>query len=168
MGNRQLVQYIVENQDRFYRLAYSYVKNSDDALDIVQESIAKALASRGEIKYVKTWFYRIVVNTAITFLNRSQRIVDIGEAVQGPQAKSQLVQTDSYRDSDLQAALDALPVKYREVVVLRFFEDLTLAEISVVLGINENTVKTRLYTALDKLRLSNELSDGPQMEDRRA
>lgn len=154
MNKRQLTDYIVQNQERFYRLAYSYVKNPDDALDIVQEAIAKALAYRSEVKYIKTWFYRIVVNTAITYLNRSARVVEISSAWQEQQAAP-----DVYADTDLRAALDALPVKYREVVVLRFFEDLTLSEISLVLGVNENTVKTRLYTALDKLRLSEMLSD---------
>lgn len=164
MNKRQLTDYIVQNQERFYRLAYSYVKNPDDALDIVQEAIAKALAHRAEVKYVKTWFYRIVVNTAITFLNRSARVVEIGTAAQQQQAAP-----DEYADPDLRDALGALPVKYREVVVLRFFEDLTLPEISLVLGVNENTVKTRLYTALDKLRLSEALSEcAEERQTRRA
>ena len=105
MNKRQLTDYIVQNQERFYRLAYSYVKNSDDALDIVQEAITKALAYRSEVKYIKTWFYRIVVNTAITYLNRSARVVEISSAWQEQQAAP-----DVYTDTDLRAALDALPV----------------------------------------------------------
>ncbi|MET0958889.1 MAG: sigma factor, partial [Psychrobacillus psychrotolerans] len=63
----QLVEnYIVENQNAHYRLAYSYVKNKESALDIIQESIMKALNSIDsleQIQYLKTWFYRILINT---------------------------------------------------------------------------------------------------------
>ena len=64
--NRQLlVDYITAGQADFYRLAYSYVKNRDAALDVVQESIVKALTkidSLREPAYLRTWFYRILLN----------------------------------------------------------------------------------------------------------
>ena len=59
---QQLSDYIVAHQEEFYRLAYSYVKNRDAALDVVQESIVKALAKSDTLRrpeYLKTWFYRI-------------------------------------------------------------------------------------------------------------
>ena len=58
--------FIVENREAHYRLAYSYVRNKENALDIVQDAILKALSSIDrleEIAYLKTWFYRIIVNT---------------------------------------------------------------------------------------------------------
>jgi len=60
----QIAEYAVKHKENFYRLAYSYVKNADDALDIVQESVYKAISSMDSLKnpdYLKTWFYRIVV-----------------------------------------------------------------------------------------------------------
>ena len=58
-----------------YRLAYSYVKNADDALDILQESIYKAISSIESLKdssYIKTWFYKIIVNTSLDFLEKER------------------------------------------------------------------------------------------------
>jgi len=72
----QISEHVIEFKDRYYRLAYSYVKNSDDALDIVQESIYKAFASLDSLKspsYIKTWFYKIIVNTSIDFLRKKRK-----------------------------------------------------------------------------------------------
>ena len=61
----ELEQYITENQESFYRVAYTYVKDRDAALDVVQNAVLKALThweSLREPSYLKTWFYRILVN----------------------------------------------------------------------------------------------------------
>lgn len=63
---------------------------------------------------------------------------------------------DNYKDLDLQKALDNLPPNYRSIIVLRYFEDLKIEEIADILELNVNTVKTRLYSALKKLRLNME------------
>jgi RNA polymerase sigma-70 factor (ECF subfamily) len=63
-------------------------------------------------------------------------------------------EADRYEDFDLKNALDQLPEKYRIVIVLRFFEDLKIEEIAEVLDENANTIKTRLYTSLNRLRLT--------------
>lgn len=72
----RIVDYIVENQDKFYRLAYSYVHNKEDALDIVQSAVLKALdhyqALRDE-NAVRTWFYRILVNESIGLIKQRKR-----------------------------------------------------------------------------------------------
>ena len=60
---------------------------------------------------------------------------------------------DIYQDVDLRQALDALPQEVRTVIVLRYFEDLTLEQIADVQEENVNTVKSRLYRGLKKMRL---------------
>ena len=73
---RKLVAYIVENQGKFYRLAFSYVKNQEDALDVVQSAVCKALEHYGELKNeaaLKTWFYRIVLHESIILYNKRKR-----------------------------------------------------------------------------------------------
>ena len=65
------VAYILENQEKFYRLAYSYVQDRDSALDVVQNSICQALEKCWGLRNpaaMKTWFYRIVVNEALQYL----------------------------------------------------------------------------------------------------
>lgn len=71
-----LVTCITDHKQDFYRLAFSYVKNQDDALDIVQESIKKALSSVETVRNpetIKSWFYKILVRTAIDFLRKQKK-----------------------------------------------------------------------------------------------
>ena len=78
---QQLSDYIVAHQEEFYRLAYSYVKNRDAALDVVQESIVKALAKSDTLRrpeYLKTWFYRILLNESMNHHRRAKRLVPPG------------------------------------------------------------------------------------------
>ncbi|WP_339253334.1 RNA polymerase sigma factor [Sporosarcina sp. FSL W8-0480] len=146
-------KFIIENQQAYYRLAFSYVKNKENALDIVQESILKALRSidrLDEEKYMKTWFYRIIVNTAIDFIRKHQRMFIMDDEILESHLPSL---EDDVTDFDLQEAVDHLPPTYKTIIILRFFEDLKIDEIADITGDNVNTVKTRLYAALRKLRV---------------
>lgn len=148
-----IVQYVQENKEAMYRLAYSYVKNESDALDVVQESIYKALASLEHLRepnYIKTWMYRIVVNTSVDYLRKNRKYVYDDNLMLDEG------QYDAYEDTDLREALDQLEEPYKSIVKLRYFEDLKINEIAQVLEQNENTIKTRLYKALKKLRIQIE------------
>lgn len=147
---------VIKNKENYYRLAYSYVKNVDDALDIVQESIYKAISSIDSLKnpkYIKTWLYRIVVNTSLDFLRKHKR-VDVVE--QEILEKCISGDEDDYENIDLHRALDELSPNYRTIIALRYFEDLKIEEVADVLNENVNTVKTRLYRALKMLRVKME------------
>nr|WP_303873434.1 sigma-70 family RNA polymerase sigma factor [Tepidanaerobacter acetatoxydans] len=149
----QIAEHVIEFKDRYYRLAYSYVRNADDALDIIQESIYKAFSSLDSLKnpsYIKTWFYRIVVNTSLDFLRKRKKEIVVSEVFLSANDESEY---DSYEDFDLKAALDDLPPNYRSIIILRYFEDLKLQEIAEILNENVNTVKTRLYAGHKKLRI---------------
>lgn len=152
------VDFIRTNKERFYLLAYSYTKNEQDALDVVQDSIHKALHSLGTLKdeqQIKSWFYKIVVRTAIDFLRKHKRLQVMEDdklAFFSPQ------QIDKYENIDLEVALEELPTNYREVIILRYFEDLKIEDVAHVLNTNISTVKSRLYKALKLLRV--QLQDG--------
>lgn len=151
---KQFEDYVVEYREPIYRLAFSYVKNREDALDIVQDAIYKGFLSLSSLKdpnAIKTWFYRIVVNTALDFIKKRKREVTIGDEDILCSIESNYV--DHYMDIDLDNALKALPDTYRTIIILRFFEDLKISEIAKILGINENTIKTRLYRGLDLLKI---------------
>lgn len=153
----QIAEYAIKYKENHYRLAYSYVKNADDALDIVQESIYKAISSVDSLKnpnHIKTWFYRIVVNTSLDFLRKHGKVSVVeNEILENLDAGT----IDEYENFDLQRALENLPERYRTVVILRFFENLKLEEVAEILNENINTVKTRLYKSLKILRV--ELND---------
>lgn len=150
---RQLEKYVIENKEKHYRIAYSYVKNADDALDIVQESIIKAMISLDNLKnrqYMKTWFYRILINCSLDFIRKQKKVITVDNEILCSYANEF---NDTYDDIDLHKALDELPDIYRSIIILRFFEDLKIEEIAEILNENVNTVKTRLYKSLDKLRI---------------
>ena len=145
--------FIIENREAHYRLAYSYVKNKETALDIVQDAIVKALNSidkLDEMAYLKTWFYRIVVKTAIDFIRKHQRISIMEDEILDLHLPKSV---DQMTDMDLQDAIDQLPPTYKTLIILRFFEDLKIDEIAEITGLNVNTTKTRLYRALKILRI---------------
>ncbi|AVX18331.1 MULTISPECIES: RNA polymerase sigma factor [Bacillus] len=148
-----LVTCITERKEDFYRLAYSYVKNKDDALDIVQESIQKALTSVESVKnpdVIKSWFYKILVRTAIDFLRKQKKLKVMDDETIEFLSRGK---EDHYKDTDLHETLDDLPHQYKTIIILRFFEDLKLEEIADITGENINTVKTRLYRGLKLMRI---------------
>ena len=152
---KQLTDYLVTDQARFYRLAYSYLKDREEALDAVQTAVCRALEKQHELKdseALRAWFYHILVNVCMDVLRRRKRVMLVP-----PEA----LDTGSYEDpmpSDwtLAQRVDALPPEVGTIIKLRFYEDLSLKEISTVTGCNLNTVKTRLYAGLKKLRVSME------------
>ena len=164
--NRQLlVDYITAGQADFYRLAYSYVKNRDAALDVVQESIVKALTkidSLREPAYLRTWFYRILLNESMNYFRRNQRLLSLEDAVWDRGTED----PDPAERLDLHAAIEALSDAEQAVVRLRFFEDLKLEDIADILGDNLNTVKARLYRSLKKLRLNLEAEHYKDVADK--
>ena len=151
-STRQLLaEHIVSGQADFYRLAYSYVKNRDAALDVVQESIVKALTkveSLREPAYLKTWFYRILLNESMNYFRSSKRVLPYDESLPDRAEPP----PDPAERLDLYDAIDRLGEKEKAVIRLRFFEDLKLEEIARVTNTNLNTVKSRLYKGLSRLR----------------
>ena len=148
-----LVSCITEHKESTYRLAYSYVHNKEDALDIVQEAIQKAFISLNTLHKpasMKSWYFRIVVTTALDFLRKRSRVQPVDDEVL---LTLGLESEDHYHNLDLEQALEKLPFKYKSVIMLRYFEDLKIEEIADILGENVNTIKTRLYQALKLLRV---------------
>lgn len=157
-----LTRYITEHKESIYRLAYSYVKNKEDALDIVQDAVYKAITNIDKLnnpESIKSWFYRIVVNTALDFIRKNKRIYVMDHQMIEPLVPSA---EDVYIDFDLNESLDHLPIKYRSVIILRYFEDMKIDEVADVLGENVNTIKTRLYQALQllQIKLKDETLEG--------
>lgn len=161
MRREEFERYITENQERFYRLSFSYTHNPDAALDIVQEAVLKGIAKFSTLRnpqYMQTWFYRILVNECVSWYRRHGKVLPMETSVleergpgtmEDPQAAQAAVM-------DLRHALKALDPKLRAVVELRFFEDMKLEEIAAIMHMNLSTVKSRLYKALKLLRLDLE------------
>lgn len=151
---KKIEEILLANYDRYYRLAYSYVHNNEDAGDIVQNGAYKAIKNSHTLKqveYVATWVYRIMLNEIFRFCKEEKGKVISLEEVQIEQGKE-----DVYEDFDLQSALDSLSKEDKAVVELRYFEDRKLDEIAEILDENVSTIKSRLYRSMKKLRVKLE------------
>jgi RNA polymerase sigma-70 factor (ECF subfamily) len=156
MTNKQLFEiYIHQNKNSIYRFAYTYTKNQEEAEDVVNESVLKALKSINSLRnpeHMRVWFYRIVVNTALSNIKKNRKIMYIDptdmEDIQD--------QGDDFSNISFEQMIETLEPKYKSIVVLRFFEGMPLEDIARILDENLNTVKTRLYKALKILRIEME------------
>lgn len=153
---------LTDNYEKYYRLAYSYMRNEDDALDVVQESAYRAIRDCGKAKnkdYLSTWIYRIVVNTALDLLRKKKKETLTEELPEIPVE-------DQYQETELRTILNQLDHKSKTIIILRYFEDLKLEDIADILGDNLNTVKARLYRSLKKLRLNLEAEHYKDVADK--
>lgn len=158
-GNAESFGDLVRHYERFvFNIAFSYMTNYDDAFDVAQDSFVKAwqrLSSFKGVSAFSTWLYRITVNTAKDALserNRREKDSEIDERIpselETPEEK--MLREESARQ--LKKALDTLDPDMREILVLREFEEMSYAEISRCLNIEEGTVKSRLSRARERLR----------------
>lgn len=140
---------LVKNYEKYYRMAYSYVFREQDAMDIVQEGAYRAILKSDLLKqpeYVDTWICKIMINEALRFIKKNKLAsVDMEDLPEQGQE-------DQVEDIDLQRALDKLDEQERTIVVLRYFEEEKIDTIGKVMELNVNTVKSRLYRAMDKLK----------------
>ena len=143
-----------------YRTAFVYVKNQSDALDVVQETAYRSFKSIKDLKdpkYFKTWLIRIAISCAIDLLRKQKNVVQMKPEY------VEFISDDVNEDIDLEMTVRDLIERLNEdeksVIILRFYEGLTIKEISEELDIPLGTAKTILYRAIDKLR-KNMKGDG--------
>ncbi|MDN4494673.1 sigma-70 family RNA polymerase sigma factor [Ureibacillus aquaedulcis] len=153
--------------EKVYLLAYSFVKDRGIAEDISQEVFLKAYKYidnyRGEAS-LKSWIYRITVNASLDFLKKKsikQLLLEnsfFENFRRTESAESSYLEAD--RNEHLLQIILTLPMKYRTVIVLHYFYDLNINELSSILELKTNTVKTRLSRARDMLRRKIEARKG--------
>lgn len=133
-----LINYIKENEDKFYRIAFSYSENEEAALDIVQESIVKSLNHINKLKneeYVKTWFYRILINECLQYIKKNKRII----TYESQEIENKIEWNDdiSINGIDMYKYIQRLNKKLRTVIILRYFEDMKIEEIAKIFTVKE-------------------------------
>lgn len=151
--DQSLESFLIDNQARFYRLAYSYLKHPEDAMDAVQTAVCRAVERQGSLRNpaaLRSWFYHILVNTCLDALRQRGRTLPLSEWEEAGR------EDPPPEDESLLRQIGELPEPVSTVIKLRFFEELTLKEIAAATGTNVNTVKTRLYAGLKKLRIAME------------
>ena len=118
-----LIDYVKKNQEKLYRIAFSYSKNEETALDIVQEAITRALKNINKLKneeYVKTWFYRILINECLQYIKKNKRII----TCELQEIENKIVWNDniSIDGIDVYKYVQTLNEKLKTVIILRFFK----------------------------------------------
>lgn len=154
MGNaaNEITEYILDNQQKLYRVAYYYAKDKDRALDIVQDTVCKVFEKQHTLRNkgaIKTWVYRILINECMNSLRKLKKEYPMGY----DELPEEVYMERAYeKEEGIFKYVEALPEGIREVVSLRYYEDLSLKEIAEITDTNLSTVKTRLYTGLKKLK----------------
>jgi len=150
-GDRDaFIRLIREIENSLYNTAISMLRKEEDVADAIQETILKAYKSMHTLRepqYFKTWMFRILINECNTLLSRRSRSTSYAEV---PLSR-QLEPFSPYDEVDMREAVDQLEESKRIVIVLHYFEDLSLCQVADALGLSESAVKMRLTRARKEL-----------------
>ena len=159
-GDREAFGELVEQyRDNVYRLAYRMCGNAYDADEAAQEAFVAAWRAlpnfRGDAKF-STWLYRLTTNAAIDVMRREKRHQTVGdgemiEVADDADSPQETVERTEQQEA-VQKALATLSEEYREVLLLRYMEELDYAEIAEVLQLPSGTVKSRINRAKAALK----------------
>ncbi|WP_456279390.1 sigma-70 family RNA polymerase sigma factor [Bacillus sp. AK128] len=142
-----------QKKTELYRMAFIYVQNENDAIEIYQQTIIRAfegLPKLNEPKYFSTWITRILINCCKTYIAKRKKM-DLVDPT-----SFETMNTISYSNIeehlDLWSALYQLDEKYKTVLLLRFYQDYSITQIASILQYPEGTVKTYIRRGLQALR----------------
>ena len=151
--NHELERLVLQYQQSLLRTCFLYLRDRTLAEDAVQETFLKAYRSlasfRGECSE-KTWLMKIAMNTCCD-LRRAHRLRSI-DPRRIPELLPQAAEPFAPAEEELVTQVIQLPRKLREVILLYYYQDMTVTEIAVSLGISQSSVSGRLKRARGKLR----------------
>ena len=148
MDENALLQLLKQNEEKLYRIAYSYLRNEQDALDAYQELTYRALKNLNKVKeptYIGTWLVRVLINICLDMKKKQNNIV-LSDNI----TNQETVDHHSFEINDVIAQL---PPAEQELIYLKYFKDLKNKEIALHQNIPEGTVKSRLHATLKRLRI---------------
>ena len=168
LGNTKVFSRLIDNYKNIvYNLAYRMSNNSQEAEDISQEAFLRAFQSLARFNpsyKFSTWLHQITLNIIRDRLKKKElNYVSLDTPIETDDSEfypqpadltnnpEQIIAQKENRQA-IQQALHSLPLKYREVLVLRHLQDLSYIEIANILELPAGTVKIRLYRAREQLR----------------
>ncbi|WP_203248243.1 sigma-70 family RNA polymerase sigma factor [Sporosarcina beigongshangi] len=151
-NDKAFLKLLQQYEADIYRTAFLYVKNENDASDVVQEVAYRSFKNIHTLKnpeYFKTWLIKITITCAINVLQKSKKVVPLR-----PESEEFIGSHDEDISLSLtiQNLLNTLDEDEKSVVLLKFYNDYTFKEIAQTLEIPLGTAKSILYRALNKLR----------------
>lgn len=149
-----LVELIMDKKQDYYRLAYTYMRNKEDALDALEDMIVTIYENIHRLKKEEafySWSKTILVNRCKKLLLKNKKVISLDVVVDG-------VHEEGFKQKEERLMLDkhlsGLNKKHQEVLKLRYFLDLDYRTISDMLNIPVGTVKSRISIGLKKLKES--------------
>lgn len=143
---------VVKYQRPVYNLFLRMIHDRDEAEELTQIVFIKAYEALSAFSFEYrffSWLYRIAVNQALNELKKQRRFVDI-EKIKN--ISEEAIEKDSDKNRLLQNAIDKLKDKYKAVIVLKYFQQLSYKEVAFALNITEKKVRSRLYDARLQLK----------------
>ncbi|EOU1491611.1 sigma-70 family RNA polymerase sigma factor [Clostridium perfringens] len=158
-GNKESFGILIKNNKEYlYKMAFLYVKDEQDALEVIHETVYRAFLNIEKLKKAKffnTWITRILINVSIDFLKKKGKNEMLDEST--PIIKERC-EISTEEKLDLYNAIGLLNDNYKTVIIMMYFNDMKIKDISKVMEIPENTVKTYLRRA--KQALGEVLKEG--------
>ena len=151
-GNKESFGILIKNNKEYlYKMAFLYVKDEQDALEVIHETVYRAFLNIEKLKKAKffnTWITRILINVSIDFLKKKGKNEMLDESTPIIKEKCEISTEEKL---DLYNAIDLLNDNYKTVIIMMYFNDMKIKDISKVMEIPENPVKTYLRRAKQAL-----------------
>jgi RNA polymerase sigma-70 factor (ECF subfamily) len=151
---------VAEYSTTMYRVAYSVMRNAAEAEDAVQEAFLRVLKHRdklSEIRDLRVWLVRITWNVVLDKKRRSKTrpenedIADFARILPAADRRADAILISSQEHSRILKAIDQLPAKEREALLLSAVDELATPEIASVLGTTESSIRSRIFRARREL-----------------
>lgn len=156
LGNKEaFTKIIIEIENELYKIARLRLKNEDDIDDAIQETMIKAFKSIKKLKneeYFKTWIIKILINSCNN-IYRKKKKKEISIEDYSKELKSEINKLEHVENElDFYSIIKVLDYEEKIILVLFYMENFTTKEISKIIKLNSNTVKSKLLRAKNKLK----------------
>ena len=151
-GDKNAIETLInKHKEYLYKTAFLYMKDENEAIEVCQETVYKAILNIHKLKnaeYFKTWITRILINNVHDKNRENIKFIDNIEQIESIE---DVTYENLEEKIDLYNAIDILEEKFKTPIILQYFQDMTIKEIAQILESNENTIKTYIRRGKQKL-----------------
>lgn len=165
IDKEEYIRLIEEHREAMYRIAYGYLGNEALALEAIDEAVYLGYAGRKSVRqpeYAKTWLTKILMNECCRMLKKRSSLTFYETP---PNIEDETSETISL---PTKIAIQSLSEELRQVIILRYFADMTIKETAAFLDVPEGTVSTRARKALTVLRIELMDEEGGNLNEEKS
>lgn len=165
ISKEEYIELINKNRTKLYKTAMAILRNDEDACDAIQEALLSSFKNLKALKnkeFFVTWITRILINKCYDIIQKNKKIVYVDDNI----TENTLGYYDTYKtESSLEYIINKLDEELKQIVVLYYYDELKVGEISNILLIPEGTVKSRLSRARNKIQEILEKEEGEDFNE---